>query len=166
MTGSRPDGGRSAWSGYDGHAPRPDVHRAELEFMKPSTIFKRVAERGPRLGEMRDSPEIGDPQPQVEEYAMVMRRVLVAVLVAGGSVGLTARDCAAQCCLDGLFAGCGSCFRKAPPAYAVAPVMAQLPAQLPAPPPPVMVPVQQVSYVPETTYQTKYECVPVTSYKP
>lgn len=29
-----------------------------------------------------------------------------------------------------------------------------------------MVPVQQVSYVPETTYQTKYQCVPVTTYKP
>lgn len=97
---------------------------------------------------------------------MVMRRVMVAVLMAGGLAGVSARDCLAQCCLDSLFAGCSSCFRKAPPAYAVAPVMAPIPAPIPAPPPPVMVPVQQVSYVPETTYQTKYECVPVTSYKP
>jgi hypothetical protein len=29
-----------------------------------------------------------------------------------------------------------------------------------------MVPVQQTSYVPETTYRTEYKCVPVTSYKP
>lgn len=79
-----------------------------------------------------------------------------------------------QCCLSGLFAGCCSCFRQAPPAYAVAPVYAPVPAPVPvpapAPPPPppapVMVPVQQVSYVPETTYQTKYQCVPVTTYKP
>ena len=35
-----------------------------------------------------------------------------------------------------------------------------------APPPPVTVPVQQVSYVPETTYRTEYRSVPVTSYKP
>ena len=72
-----------------------------------------------------------------------------------------------ECCLSGLFAGCGSCFRKAP-TYAVAPVapMAPIMAPVPAPPPPVMVPVQQVSYVPETTYRTQYQCVPVTSYKP
>lgn len=93
---------------------------------------------------------------------MVTRRMTVLVLAAGCLAGLGARDCRAQCCLEGFFAGCGSCFRKAPPAYAVAPVM----APIPAPPPPVVVPVQQVSYVPETTYQTKYECVPVTSYKP
>ena len=37
---------------------------------------------------------------------------------------------------------------------------------MPAPPPPVMVPMQQTSYVPETTYRTEYKCVPVTSYKP
>ena len=93
---------------------------------------------------------------------MVIRRAMVVVLLAGGAWIGGGRPCTAQCCLEGLFAGCGSCFRKAPPAYAVAPVM----APIPAPPPPVMVPVQQVSYVPETTYQTKYECVPVTSYKP
>lgn len=93
---------------------------------------------------------------------MVMRRATVIALLAGGALFGGASPCDAQCCLDGLFAGCGSCFRKAPPAYAVAPVM----APIPAPPPPVMVPMQQVSYVPETTYQTKYECVPVTAYKP
>ncbi len=71
---------------------------------------------------------------------------------------------AQECCLSGLFAGCGSCFRKAP-VYAVAPV-APVMAPVPAPPAPVMVPVQQVSYVPETTYRTQYQCVPVTSYKP
>ena len=79
----------------------------------------------------------------------------------------------AQCCLSGLFSGCG-CFKKAVPAYAVAPVPAPppvtpivAPAVVPAPPPqPVMVPTQQVSYVPETTYQTQYQCVPVTCYRP
>jgi hypothetical protein len=111
-------------------------------------------------------PENGGPPPQVEECAMVTRRAKVAVLVAGVVASMAASDCLAQCCLEGLFAGCGSCFRKAPPAYAVAPVMAPIAAPIAAPPPPVMVPVQQVSYVPETTYQTKYECVPVTSYKP
>jgi len=30
----------------------------------------------------------------------------------------------------------------------------------------MMMPVQQVSYVPETTYRTQYQCVPVTTYKP
>jgi hypothetical protein len=97
---------------------------------------------------------------------MVTRRMTIAVLAASCLAGLGGRDCSAQCCLESLFAGCGSCFRKAPPAYAVAPVMAPVAAPIPAPPPPVMVPVQQVSSVPETTYQTKYECVPVTSYKP
>ncbi|MFM9024939.1 MAG: hypothetical protein ACKON7_06330 [Planctomycetaceae bacterium] len=72
---------------------------------------------------------------------------------------------AQQCCLGGLFAGCGSCFRTAP-TYAVAPVAAPMVAPIPAPPPPVMVPVQQTSYVPETTYRTQYQCVPVTTYKP
>ena len=81
----------------------------------------------------------------------------------------------AQCCLSGLFSGCG-CFKKAVPAYAVAPVPAPPPVTpivapavvaAPAPPPqPVMVPTQQVSYVPETTYQTQYQCVPVTCYRP
>lgn len=73
--------------------------------------------------------------------------------------------CRAQCCLSDLFAGCGSCFRKAP-AYAVAPVVAPVAAPIAAAPPPVMVPVQQTSYVPETTYRTQYQCVPVTTYKP
>lgn len=97
------------------------------------------------------------------------RRVMMVVLLAGGMAYGGATPAAAQCCLGGLFAGCQSCFRQAPPAYAVAPVYAPIPAPVPVPPPPpqpVMVPVQQVSYVPETTYQTKYECVPVTSYKP
>ena len=81
----------------------------------------------------------------------------------------------AQCCLSGLFSGCG-CFKTAVPAYAVAPVPAPPPVMpivapavvaAPAPPPqPVMVPTQQVSYVPETTYQTQYQCVPVTCYRP
>ena len=81
----------------------------------------------------------------------------------------------AQCCFSGLFSGCG-CFKKAVPAYAVAPVPAPPPVTpivapavvaAPAPPPqPVMVPTQQVSYVPETTYQTQYQCVPVTCYRP
>ena len=77
------------------------------------------------------------------------------------------------CCLSGLFSGCG-CFKTAVPAYAVAPVPAPppvtpivAPAVVAAPPPqPVMVPTQQVSYVPETTYQTQYQCVPVTCYRP
>ena len=73
------------------------------------------------------------------------------------------------CCLSGLFAGCGSCFRKAP-AYAAAPVVAPVAAPVAAPviapPPPVMVPMQQTSYVPETTYRTQYQSVPVTTYKP
>ena len=81
----------------------------------------------------------------------------------------------AQCCFSGIFSGCG-CFKKAVPAYAVAPVPAPPPVTpivapaivaAPAPPPqPVMVPTQQVSYVPETTYQTQYQCVPVTCYRP
>jgi len=88
------------------------------------------------------------------------------VLLLGGAASMLPQSAEAQCCLDGLFAGCASCFRKAPPAYAVAPVMAPVAAPVPAPPPPVVVPVQQVSYVPETTYRTQYQCVPVTSYKP
>lgn len=88
------------------------------------------------------------------------------VLLLGGAASMLPQSATAQCCLDGLFAGCSSCFRKAPPAYAVAPVMAPVAAPVPAPPPPVVVPVQQVSYVPETTYRTQYQCVPVTSYKP
>ncbi|MFZ4733964.1 MAG: hypothetical protein ACOYK7_15620 [Pirellulales bacterium] len=87
---------------------------------------------------------------------------------------MAAPTAGAQCCLNDLFAGCASCFRRAPAAYAVAPIaapMAMAPQQyavapVPAPPPPVVVPVQQVSYVPETTYRTQYQCVPVTSYKP
>jgi hypothetical protein len=93
-------------------------------------------------------------------------RPFIAVLVVGAAACGTPTPCAAQCCLSELFAGC----RKAPAAYAVAPVaapiMAPMAAPIPAPPPPVVVPVQQVSYVPETTYRTQYQCVPVTSYKP
>jgi hypothetical protein len=81
---------------------------------------------------------------------------------------------AAQCCLTDLFSGCLSCCRK-PPAFAVAPaapvaapIVAPVAAPVVAPPPPqpVMVPVQQTSYVPETTYRTEYKCVPVTTYQP
>ncbi|MFM1905024.1 MAG: hypothetical protein RLZZ440_2924, partial [Planctomycetota bacterium] len=99
---------------------------------------------------------------------MVTRQLMMVALLAGGAVVGGASPCSAQCCLSGMFAGCQSCFKKAPPAYAVAPAFAPVPAPVPvpAPPPPVMVPVQQVSYVPETTYQTKYQCVPVTTYKP
>jgi hypothetical protein len=97
---------------------------------------------------------------------MKMRRPYFVVLLAGGATGMMPTACQAQCCLSELFAGC----RKAPAAYAVAPVpapiMAPVAAPIPAPPPPVVVPVQQVSYVPETTYRTQYQCVPVTSYKP
>ena len=97
---------------------------------------------------------------------MRIRRPLFVVLLAGGTAGMMPTACEAQCCLSELFAGC----RKAPAAYAVAPVpapiIAPVAAPIPAPPPPVVVPVQQVSYVPETTYRTQYQCVPVTSYKP
>ena len=97
---------------------------------------------------------------------MRIRRPLFIVLLAGGTACMMPSACEAQCCLSELFAGC----RKAPAAYAVAPVpapiFAPVAAPIPAPPPPVVVPVQQVSYVPETTYRTQYQCVPVTSYKP
>jgi hypothetical protein len=94
-------------------------------------------------------------------------RMAAVVLAFAGccSVGTRAE---AQCCLSGMFSGCTSCFRKAP-VYAVAPVApVAAPVVMPvaAPPQPVMVPVQQTSYVPETTYRTEYKCVPVTSYKP
>jgi hypothetical protein len=91
---------------------------------------------------------------------------MMVLLMVGSAVSTWTQKCEAQCCLDGLFAGFGSCCRKAPQAYAIAPVAAPMVAPIPAPPPPVMVPVQQVSYVPETTYRTQYQCVPVTSYKP
>lgn len=98
---------------------------------------------------------------------MKIQRVGPVVVAAMGL--LTASSVQAQCCLDGLFAGCGACFKK-PPVYAVAPVaapvIAPVAAPVPAPPPPVMVPVQQTSYVPETTYRTQYQNVPVTTYKP
>lgn len=97
---------------------------------------------------------------------MNTRRRILVLLLAGAAASFQPRSAEAQGCLDGLFAGCASCFRKAPPAYAVAPVMAPIAAPVPAPPPPVVVPVQQVSYVPETTYRTQYQCVPVTAYKP
>lgn len=98
---------------------------------------------------------------------MRIRRSLVVVMLAGGAVCSLPDTSQAQCCLTELFAGC---CRKAPAAFAVAPVaapvVAPVAAPVPAPPPPVVVPVQQVSYVPETTYRTQYQCVPVTSYKP
>ena len=101
---------------------------------------------------------------------MNIRRSFCVVLIVGVGACMSQRSCDAQCCLTELFSGC----RKAPTAYAVAPVMAPVmaPPMVPmaapvaAPPPPVVVPVQQVSYVPETTYRTQYQCVPVTSYKP
>jgi hypothetical protein len=93
---------------------------------------------------------------------MKMRPTFTALLLAVGAVTPTAAR--GQSCLNDLFAGCGTCFRKQP-AYAVAPV-APVMAPIPAPPPPVMVPVQQTSYVPETTYRTEYKTVPVTTYKP
>lgn len=97
---------------------------------------------------------------------MRIRRPFFVVVLAVGAAGMVPSSCEAQCCLSDLFSGC----RKAPAAYAVAPVpapiVAPVAAPIPAPPPPVVVPVQQVSYVPETTYRTQYQCVPVTSYKP
>lgn len=106
---------------------------------------------------------------------MKTHRLVGMAVMAVGAVLMTGRQGQAQfpppqpqsqCCLSGLFGGC--C--KKPPAYAVAPVMAPMvapvPAPIPAPPPPVMVPVQQTSYVPETTYRTQYQSVPVTTYKP
>ena len=104
-------------------------------------------------------------------------RILITVFFFIGIVIGNQPAVRAQCCLSGLFSGCG-CFKTAVPAYAVAPVPAPppvtpivapavvAPAVVAPPPQPVMVPVQQVSYVPETTYQTKYQCVPVTCYRP
>ena len=104
-------------------------------------------------------------------------RILITVFFFIGIVIGNQSAVRAQCCLSGLFSGCG-CFKTAVPAYAVAPVPAPppvtpivapavvAPAVVAPPPQPVMVPVQQVSYVPETTYQTKYQCVPVTCYRP
>lgn len=99
---------------------------------------------------------------------MNMHRMAAVVLMAAGCCLAGIRPVEAQCCLSGMFSGCTSCFRKAP-VYAVAPVApVAAPVVMPvaAPPQPVMVPVQQTSYVPETTYRTEYKCVPVTSYKP
>jgi hypothetical protein len=99
---------------------------------------------------------------------MNMHRLTAVVLALAGCSTVASRPVAAQGCLSGLFSGCQSCFRQAP-VYAiapVAPVAAPVMAPMPAPPPPVMVPMQQTSYVPETTYRTEYKCVPVTSYKP
>ena len=93
---------------------------------------------------------------------MKIRPTFTALLLAVGA--MTPAAARGQSCLSDLFAGCGTCFRKQP-AYAVAPV-APVMAPIPAPPPPVMVPVQQTSYVPETTYRTEYKTVPVTTYKP
>ena len=103
---------------------------------------------------------------------MKTRKLLLVVLLASGATSVRPTSCQAQCCLNDLFAGCSSCFRKAPQPFAAAPIMAPpmmpapIMAPIPAGPQPVVVPVQQVSYVPETTYRTQYECVPVTSYKP
>lgn len=104
---------------------------------------------------------------------MKVRRTTAAALASAGLLVTLGAPASGQCCFDGLFAGCSSCFRKAPPVYAVAPiapvaapVAAPVMAPVPAPPPPVMVPVQQTSYVPETTYRTQYQTVPVTTYKP
>ena len=98
---------------------------------------------------------------------MTIRRSLFVMLCAVGAAFMMPTVSQAQCCLSDFFA---SCCRKAPTAFAVAPVAAPImmpvAAPIPAPPPPVMVPVQQVNYVPETTYRTQYQCVPVTSYKP
>ena len=104
---------------------------------------------------------------------MRLPHVFTAVFFLTGVLIGNQASVQAQCCLSGLFSGCG-CFKTAVPAYAVAPVPAPppvtpvvAPAVVPAPPPqPVMVPTQQVSYVPETTYQTQYQCVPVTCYRP
>jgi hypothetical protein len=103
---------------------------------------------------------------------MRSRRLSINVILLAGAIGVNPAVVQAQCCLSGLFSGCG-CFKKAAPAYAVAPVPAPPPVTPVAPvavPPvapaqPVMVPVQQVSYVPETTYRTQYQCVPVTCYQ-
>lgn len=86
-------------------------------------------------------------------------------LLVAGLVNALPQDASAQCCLADFFAGCGTCFSR-PPMYAVAPVAAPVMAPVAAPAPPVMVPVQQTSYVPETTYRTEYKTVPVTTYKP
>jgi hypothetical protein len=105
---------------------------------------------------------------------MRSQRVSIGALLFAGALCGGPSVAEAQCCLSGLFSGTGcGCFKKAAPAYAVAPVPAPppvaavvAPAAPPPPPQPVMVPVQQVSYVPETTYQTQYKCVPVTCYRP
>jgi hypothetical protein len=95
-----------------------------------------------------------------------MTRGVLLVVAIGIAAPQDARA-QSQC---GLANWLGGCCKK--PVYAVAPVMAPVaapimaPVPIPAPPPPVMVPVQQTSYVPETTYRTQYQCVPVTSYKP
>ena len=54
---------------------------------------------------------------------MKIRRPFFVVLLAGGTVGMIPTACDAQCCLSDLFAGC----RKAPAAYAAAPVPAARP---------------------------------------
>jgi hypothetical protein len=100
---------------------------------------------------------------------MNSRRLAGIILASIGCCLAAPRTAAAQCCLTDLFSGCLAGCRR-PPVYAapmaVAPVPAPIVAPMAAPPPPVMVPVQQTSYVPETTYRTEYKCVPVTSYKP
>jgi len=107
----------------------------------------------------------GSSRVPAKESAMKTLHVTGPMLLAMTAVLGGGQECRAQCCLSDLFAGCGTCFRKAP-TYAVAPVAAPVVAPIAAPPPPVMVPVQQTSYVPETTYRTQMQTVPVTSYKP
>jgi hypothetical protein len=101
---------------------------------------------------------------------MNSRQLAGIVLASIGCCLGAPRTAAAQCCLTDLFSGCMAGCRKAPvyavAPMAVAPVPAPIVAPMAAPPPPMMVPVQQTSYVPETTYRTEYKCVPVTSYKP
>ena len=60
---------------------------------------------------------------------MRIRRPLFIVLLAGGTACMMPSACEAQCCLSELFAGC----RKAPAAYAVAPIPAPVPAPIFAP---------------------------------
>jgi len=96
-------------------------------------------------------------------------RSSMAMLALAALAGITPATARAQCCLSGLFSGLHSCCQPRAPVYAVAPIVAPpvaaVPAAPPPPPQPVMVPVQQVSYVPETCYRTEYQCVPQTCYR-
>ncbi len=96
-------------------------------------------------------------------------RSSMAMLALAALAGITPATARAQCCLSGLFSGLHSCCQPRAPVYAVAPIVAPpvaaVPAAPPPPPQPVTVPVQQVSYVPETCYRTEYQCVPQTCYR-